>query len=257
MLLELHDVVAGYLRGVNVLQGVNLDVEQGELVCLIGPNGAGKSTVLRTISGLLKPTAGQILFDGEAVGGLRPDLILQRGIAHVMQGHSAFPEMSVHENLLMGAYTMKDRRQRKRRLQHVYEMFPLLAKRREAKAGNLSGGQQKVMEIGRALMMQPRMVLFDEPSLGLAPRTARMVFDTISRIQHEAGITVLMVEQNAKSGLGIADRGYVLELGRERLQGPASELLDDPKVAQLYLGGTTLDEANGHIAPEQAVARET
>jgi branched-chain amino acid transport system ATP-binding protein len=252
MLLELQEVVAGYLRGVNVLQGVNLRVDQGELVCLIGPNGAGKSTVLRTISGLLHPTEGRILFDGEDIGGLRPDLVLQKGIAHVMQGHSAFPEMTVHENLLMGAYAMKDKRKRKQRLRAVYEMFPLLQERREHKAGNLSGGQQKVMEIGRALMMEPRMVLFDEPSLGLAPRTARMVFDTIGRIQKEAGITVLMVEQNAKSGLGISDRGYVLELGRERLQGPAHELLNDPKVAQLYLGGTTLDASNGHVGAEQA-----
>ena len=252
MLLELQDVVAGYLRGVNVLQGVNLHVDQGEVVCLIGPNGAGKSTVLRAISGLLKPTEGRILFNAEDISGLRPDLVLKKGVAHVMQGHSAFPEMSVHENLLMGAYTLKDKRERRRRLQRVYEMFPLLKERKRAKAGNLSGGQQKVMEIGRALMMEPLMILFDEPSLGLAPKTARMVFDTIGRIQREAGITVLMVEQNAKSGLAISDRGYVLELGHERLEGPAHELLNDPKVAQLYLGGTTLDESNGHVDMPQA-----
>ena len=256
MLLELQDVAAGYLRGVDVLQGVNLYVDESELVCLIGPNGAGKSTVLRTISGLLKPSAGRVLFNGEDIGGLRPDLVLQKGIAHVMQGHSAFPQMTVHENLLMGAYTLRDRRERKRRLAHVYEMFALLKERKDAKAGNLSGGQQKVMEIGRALMMNPSMVLFDEPSLGLAPKTSRMVFDTISRIREEAGITVLMVEQNAKSGLAISDRGYVLELGRERLEGPANELLNDPKVAQLYLGGTTLDEANGHVDVRQTTEIE-
>lgn len=243
MLLELKKVVAGYLRGVDVLQGVSLHVNPGELVCLIGPNGAGKSTVLRTISGLLHPTQGQILFDGEDIAGLRPDLVLRRGIAHVPQGHSAFPAMTVHENLLMGAYTLKDKAERNRRLDKVYHMFDLLQERRDEKAGNLSGGQQKVLEIGRALMLNPRMILFDEPSLGLAPKTAKMVFETIQRLQNEAGITVLMVEQNAKSGLAISNRGYVLELGRERLEGPASELLNDPKVAQLYLGGTTLDSA--------------
>jgi ABC-type branched-subunit amino acid transport system ATPase component len=246
MLLELKGIVAGYLRGVDVLQGVNLQVDSGELVCLIGPNGAGKSTVLRTISGLLNPTQGQIIFDGEDIAGLRPDLVLRKGIAQVPQGHSSFPGMTVHENLLMGAYTSKDKAERKRRLDRVYDMFELLQERRDTKAGNLSGGQQKVLEVGRALMINPRMILFDEPSLGLAPKTAKMVFDTIKQLQQEAGITVLMVEQNAKSGLAISDRGYVLELGRERLEGPASELLNDPKVAQLYLGGTILngDEQN-------------
>lgn len=241
MLLELKEVVAGYLRGVDVLRRVNMHVESGELICLIGPNGAGKSTVLRAISGLLNPTQGQIMFDGEDIAGLRPDLVLRKGISQVPQGHSGFPGMTVHENLLMGAYTLKDKAERKRRLERIYDMFDLLQDRRDEKAGNLSGGQQKVLEVGRALMINPRMILFDEPSLGLAPKIARMVFDTIKRLQNEAGITILMVEQNAKSGLAISDRGYVLELGRERLEGPASELLNDPKVAQLYLGGTTLD----------------
>lgn len=238
MLLELREVEAGYLKGVKVLQGVSLYVQPGELVCLIGPNGAGKSTVLRAISGLLIPSQGQIVFDGQNICGLRPDLVLGFGIAHVPQGHSAFPAMTVHENLLMGAYTLRDRAERARRLDRVYGMFPLLAERRKAKAGDLSGGQQKVLEIGRALMMTPRMMLLDEPSLGLAPKTARMVFDTIKRLKDQAGMTILMVEQNAKSGLAISDRAYVLELGRERLEGPANTLLNDPRVAQMYLGGT-------------------
>jgi ABC-type branched-subunit amino acid transport system ATPase component len=244
MLLEIQDVVAGYLRGVDVLQGINLHVNAGELVCMIGPNGAGKSTVLRTISGLLKPSQGQIVFDGENIAGLRPDLVLRRGIAHVPQGHSSFPEMTIHENLLMGAYIMKNRAERNRRLKTVYGMFDLLAERRQENAGNLSGGQQKVLEMGRALMLNPRMILFDEPSLGLAPMTAKMVFNTVKQLQEESGITVLMVEQNAKSGLAISDRAYVLELGRDRLEGPANELLNDPRVAQLYLGGSTLDESS-------------
>lgn len=240
MLLELNNVVAGYLRGVNVLQGVSLHVEHNEIVCLIGPNGAGKSTVLRAVSGLLSPTQGQIIFDGEDIAGVRADLVLRKGIAQVPQGHSAFPAMTIHENLLMGAYTLRDRAERERRLTNVYEMFTMLKERRDARAGDLSGGQQKVLEIGRALMLSPRLMILDEPSLGLAPLTARSVFETIARLRREAGITILMVEQNARSGLAIADRGYVLELGRERLEGKASELLDDPKIAQLYLGGTTI-----------------
>jgi len=238
MLLELKEVEAGYLRGINVLQGVSLHVNPGELMCLIGPNGAGKSTVLRAVSGLLKPSRGHIRFDGRDIAGLRPDLVLRHGIAHVPQGHSSFPAMSIHENLLMGAYTLHDRVERGRRLDRVYTMFPFLAERRKEKAGNLSGGQQKILEIGRALMLAPRMMLLDEPSLGLAPKMARQVFDTIKRLKDEAGMTILMVEQNAKSGLAISDRAYVMELGRERLAGPAGTLLNDPRVAQLYLGGT-------------------
>lgn len=235
-LLELVGVVAGYLRGVHVLQGVSLHVAAGELVCLIGPNGAGKSTVLRAISGLLPPVSGRIRFAGQEIGGLRPDLVLRHGIAHVPQGHSAFPDMTVHENLLMGAYTVSSRAERRRRLDRVYDLFPLCRERSGEKAGNLSGGQQKVLEIGRALMLQPTMVLLDEPSLGLAPKMARVVFDTIRALRIDGGMTILMVEQNARSALAIADRGYVLELGRERLEGPAQQLLTDPQVAQLYLG---------------------
>jgi ABC-type branched-subunit amino acid transport system ATPase component len=238
MLLEIKDVIAGYLPDVNVLQGINIHVEQGELVCMIGPNGAGKSTVLRTISGLLTPSRGNINFDGKEIGGLRPDQVLHQGVAHVPQGHSSFPEMTVQENLLMGAYILRSKTERDRRMGKVYELFPILKERRNEKAGNFSGGQQKVLEMGRALMLEPKMILLDEPSLGLAPITAKRVFDTIKSLKDEMGMTVLMVEQNAKSGLAIADRAYVLELGIERLEGPASTLLNDPRVAELYLGGT-------------------
>ena len=238
MLLEIKDVVAGYLPDVNVLQGINIYVEKGELVCMIGPNGAGKSTVLRAISGLLNPSRGAIIFDDKKIGGLRPDQILHQGIAHVPQGHSSFPEMTVQENLLMGAYILRSKSERDRRMGKVYELFPILKERRNEKAGNFSGGQQKVLEMGRALMLEPRMILLDEPSLGLAPITAKQVFDTIKSLKDDMGMTVLMVEQNAKSGLAIADRAYVLELGIERLEGPASTLLNDPRVAELYLGGT-------------------
>ncbi len=237
-LLEMHEVVAGYLPGVDVLQGMTLHVDPGELVCLIGPNGAGKSTALRAISGLLKPTAGQIRFDGQELGGLPPHEVLKFGIAHVPQGHSAFPEMTVEENLLMGAYVVRDRPERQRRLAEAYAMFPLLKERRREKAGNFSGGQQKILEMGRALMLKPRMILMDEPSLGLAPKVARHVFETIQQLRDELNMTILMVEQNAKSGLAISDRAYVLELGIARLEGPAATLLSDPRVAQLYLGGS-------------------
>ncbi len=240
MLLEIQDVVAGYLPGIHVLQGLNLCVEAGELVCLIGPNGAGKSTVLRAISGLVHPNAGRIRFNGEEIGGLRPDLVLHHGIAHVPQGHSAFPEMTVEENLLMGAYILKNHKERSRRMEKVYAMFPLLKQRSKERAGNFSGGQQKILEMGRALMLEPRMILLDEPSLGLDPKTARLVFGTIQHMQQEAGMTILMVEQNAKSGLAVSNRAYVLELGRERLEGPAQTLLNDPRVAQLYLGGSLM-----------------
>jgi len=238
MILEIKDVVAGYLPDVDVLQGINIHVDQGELVCMIGPNGAGKSTVLRTISGLLKPSRGEILFDERNISGLRPDLVLRQGIAHVPQGHSSFPEMTVQENLLMGAYVLNNRTERERRMGVVYDMFPFLKERRNEKAGNFSGGQQKILEVGRALMLEPRMILLDEPSLGLAPITAKQVFETIKSLKDEMGMTVLMVEQNAKSGLAIADRAYVLELGKERLEGPAQTLLSDTRVAELYLGGT-------------------
>lgn len=238
MMLEIKNLVAGYLPDVNVLQGINIHVNQGELVCMIGPNGAGKSTVLRVISGILKPSSGEILFDGKNIGGLRPDLVLRQGIAHVPQGHSSFPEMTVQENLLMGAYVLNNGAERERRMDKVYAMFPFLKERKNEKAGNFSGGQQKILEVGRALMLEPKMILLDEPSLGLAPITAKQVFETIKSLKNEMGMTVLMVEQNAKSGLAIADRAYVLELGVERLEGPAKTLLSDPRVAELYLGGT-------------------
>ncbi len=238
MFLEIKDVVAGYLKGVDVLQGINLHVEAGELVCMIGPNGAGKSTVLRAISGLLKPSRGNIIFENQEISGLRPDLVLKYGIAHVPQGHSAFPAMTVHENILMGAYTIRNRADRIRRSELVYSNFPLLAQRRKDKVGNLSGGQQKILEIGRALMLEPKMMLLDEPSLGLDPKTAHKVFGTIQRLNEQLDIAILMVEQNAKSGLAISQRAYVLELGKERLEGPAATLLNDPRVAKLYLGGT-------------------
>ncbi|HLB49483.1 MAG TPA: ABC transporter ATP-binding protein, partial [Anaerolineales bacterium] len=237
-MLSLENVIAGYIPGVEILRGVNLRVEQGEMVCIVGPNGAGKSTVLRAVSGLIRISTGRVAFNGESLGGLRPEQILTRGIAHVPQGHSVFPKMTIYENLLMGAYTVKDRATVRRRLDKVYGLFPFLKDRAKEKAGNLSGGQQKVLEMGRALMLEPPLMMLDEPSLGLAPKTMANLFDTIKDLS-STGLTILMVEQNARQGLAASHRGYVLELGKEKFEGTAKELLESPEMAKLYLGGST------------------
>ncbi len=237
-MLALENVDASYIPGVKILRGVSLHVEEGEIVCLVGPNGAGKSTVLRTISGFLKPTTGQVTFNGRSIGGLPPEQILKLGITHVPQGHSVFPKMTVHENLLLGAYTVRDQTLVSKRLERVYSLFPLLKERMNSKAGNLSGGQQKVLEIGRALMLEPPFMILDEPSLGLAPQTMSALFETVRDLNRK-GLTILMVEQNARQGLACSHRGYVLELGKEKFEGTAEELLNSPEMAKLYLGGST------------------
>ncbi len=237
-MLVLENVVAGYIPGVDILRGVSLAVEPGEMVCLVGPNGAGKSTVLRAISGLIRLKSGRIAFNERDIAGLRPDQVLAQGIAHVPQGHSVFPKMTVHENLLMGAYTLRDRGRLAQRLERTYGLFPLLKERAREKAGNLSGGQQKVLEMGRALMLEPPLMMLDEPSLGLAPKTMAGLFEVIQQL-NRAGLTILMVEQNARQGLAASHRGYVLELGQEKFQGPAAALLDSPEMTRLYLGGST------------------
>lgn len=233
--LEVSGVCAGYGSGEDILRGVDLRVEAGSLVCLIGPNGAGKSTVLRTVTGLIPTRSGTILWAGEPIANLKPHQILARGICHVPQGRSVFPEMTVWENLLMGAYTLEDARLVEERLETVCEFFPLLAERRDVLAAQLSGGQQKMVELGRALMIKPGMMLLDEPSLGLEPRLAGGVFQKIAEL-NRTGTTILMVEQNARRGLEISDRAYVMELGQIRLEGAGRELVEDPRVRQLYLG---------------------
>jgi ABC-type branched-subunit amino acid transport system ATPase component len=251
-MLQLENVVASYIPGVEILRGVNLRVEQGEIVCLVGPNGAGKSTVLRTVSGFLKPSKGQILFNGKSISGMAPEQILMAGITHVPQGHSVFPKMTVHENLLMGAFTIKDQAVVTKRLDKVYGLFPWLKGRSREKAGNLSGGQQKILEIGRALMLEPPLMILDEPSLGLAPKTMSELFETIREL-NRGGLTILMVEQNAREGLASAHRGYVLELGKEKFEGLAQDLLDNPEMAKLYLGGST-DEDSYHRRSRKTAA---
>jgi len=241
-MLQLENLVASYIPGVEILRGVNLRVEQGEIVCLVGPNGAGKSTVLRAVSGFLKPSKGSIMFNGKSIGGMAPQKILTEGITHVPQGHSVFPKMTVHENLLMGAFTVMDKNVIEQRLEKVYSRFSWLKTRAKEKAGNLSGGQQKIVEIGRALMLEPPLMILDEPSLGLAPKTMSELFETIRELNRN-GLTILMVEQNAREGLASAHRGYVLELGKEKFEGKAKELLDSPEMAKLYLGGSTDEDS--------------
>jgi len=233
-LLELSGVVAGYAE-VEVLRGVSLAVRAGEIVCIIGSNGAGKSTLLRTVFGMVQARAGTIRFGGEDIANRPPTEVLKRGIGYVPQGRCNFPAMSVEENLEMGAYLRRDARVRGD-IEALFVRFPMLATKRRDPAGTLSGGQQQILEMAIALLLHPRVLMVDEPSLGLDPRMVELVFDTLVAMNRE-GTTVLMVEQNAKKALAVSDRGFVLELGRNRFEGTGRELLDNPDVRHHYLGG--------------------
>jgi len=233
-LLELREVVAGY-EEVEVLRGVSLAVRAGEIVCIIGANGAGKSTLLRTVFGMVPPRAGAISFAGEDIARRSSLEVLRRGIGYVPQGRCNFPAMSVEENLEMGAYLRRDARVRDD-IEALLARFPMLATKRREPAGALSGGQQQILEMAIALLLNPRLLMVDEPSLGLDPRMVEIVFDTLLAINRD-GTTILMVEQNAKKALSVSHRGFVLELGRNRFEGTGRELLDNPDVRQHYLGG--------------------
>jgi len=233
--LELRDVVCCYGQ-VTALKGVSLTVGKGELVALIGANGAGKSTTLKAISGLLHPIAGTIVFDGHDITNASARAILSLGIAHCPEGRRVFPQMSVLENLEMGAYLRSDRREIAADMARVFDQFPRLAERRQQPAGTLSGGEQQMLAIGRALMSRPKLVLFDEPSLGLAPTMVERTFDIVSSIR-SAGTTVLMVEQNASAALNMCDHAYLLESGSLALEGSGRELIDNPHVRAAYLAG--------------------
>jgi branched-chain amino acid transport system ATP-binding protein len=233
-LLELKGLGAGYGGG-DILQGVDLVVEEGSLTCIVGPNGAGKSTLLRVVSGLLRPSRGSVRFRGESISGLSPRSILNRGIVQVPQERSLFPTMTVWENVRLGAYTVRDRGLVERRLAAVCQTFPIVRERRHEPAASLSGGQQKIVEFARALMLDPSLLILDEPSMGLDPKTRSVVFSTIQSM-NQAGHTLLLVEQNARSGLGIASHGVVMESGRIRLEGPGPEVLNNPEIGRLYLG---------------------
>jgi branched-chain amino acid transport system ATP-binding protein len=235
MALTLRNVVAGYGGG-DVLRGVDLTVEEGAITCIVGPNGAGKSTVLRVISGLLTPRRGTVTFNGRSLVGLSPRQVLALGIVQVPQNHSLFPKMTVRDNVRLGAYTVQDAALVNRRLREVEELFPIVRERAGDKAGSLSGGQQRLVEFARCLMLDPRVVLLDEPSMGLDPRTLAQVFEMIT-LMHEMGRTIVLVEQNARSGLRLSTHGVVMESGRVRLEGTHTQILENPHIAELYLGG--------------------
>ncbi len=236
MLLKLHNVYAGY-EGGDVLKGISLEVEQGSTTCIVGPNGAGKSTLLCVLSGLLKPRLGEITFDGRSLVGLAPRQVLALGIVQVPQSHSLFPKMTVYENVRLGAYMLRDKALVERRLREVEELFPVVKTRAHDKAGNLSGGQQRLVEFARCLMLDPRLILLDEPSMGLDPKTFKQVIETI-KVMQSSGRTILLVEQNVRTGLSISTHGVVMESGCVRLEGTNTDILNNPQVAHLYLGGT-------------------
>lgn len=235
-LLSLDAVEAGYGRAALVLRGLSVHVPPSTIVCLVGPNGAGKSTVLKVASGMLKPRSGTVSVDGEDVTGRGPQQMLAAGLAHVLQGHSVFPEMTVEENVRLGAYSVKDPALVAERIRRVQEVFPVVAERWKQLAGLLSGGQQKQVEFARSLMIEPKVVLLDEPSMGLDPKTTATVFEQIVRMR-DHGTAVLLVEQNARRALETSDIGCVLDLGRVHIQGKADDLLADPELSRLYLGG--------------------
>jgi branched-chain amino acid transport system ATP-binding protein len=222
----------------DVLKGVSFEVDRGDCICIIGPNGAGKSTVLKSITGFLPPRKGEIYFKGQNIARLHPVEIMKRGVVFVFQHHSIFPRMKVVENLEMGAYTRQDRSGVEKDIDTAMEMFPILREKRNALAGTMSGGQQRMLELARALIQRPEMLLLDEPTLGLAPAIVHSIFQKIHEINAQLKITLMIVEQNAKSALAISHRAYVLENGMNRIEGPTQEIQNNPEVIKLYLGGT-------------------
>jgi neutral amino acid transport system ATP-binding protein len=234
-ILAAEGLVAGYVPEVDILDGVSLDVREGEIATVVGPNGAGKSTLIKAIFGLLRPRRGRIILRGEDLTGLEPHSIARRGMSYVPQLDNVFPSLTVEENLEMGSL---ERSRTRARVGDMYELFPRLGERRTQAAGTMSGGERQLLAMARALMPDPRVLLLDEPSAGLAPAFVETIFEKVRDI-NEAGVTLAMVEQNARRALAMSDRGYVLDLGRNRFQGTGPNLLENPEVAELYLGGTT------------------
>ena len=265
-MLAARDVIAGYVPEVDILNGVTLEVYEGEIVTLVGPNGAGKSTLIKTVFGLLQPREGEVTFRDEQIGGLKPHEITRRGLSYVPQLDNVFPSLTVEENLLMGGFVRSgisfragkladrfvgseraERRaasrereltmgQARERIERMYTLFPRLGERKGQDAGTMSGGERQMVAMAKALMPDPSVILLDEPSAGLAPAFVDAIFEKIADVNSE-GVTILMVEQNATRALAMSDRGYVLDLGKERFEGPGKELISNPKVAELYLGG--------------------
>jgi branched-chain amino acid transport system ATP-binding protein len=244
-MLVISDLHAGYGGG-DVLRGVNLTVADGSVTCVVGPNGAGKSTLLKIVSGLLKPRVGSVSFRGAEIGGATPRKILQAGIVQVMQSRNLFPELTVRENVELGGFLLRDAGLVRKRLAEVADQFPIVAQRAGDRAGQLSGGQQRMVEFARALMLDPALVVLDEPSMGLEPRSAALMYASIKRMS-ETGRTILLVEQNVRVGLGLADHGVVMETGRVRLEGTGAEILANPQMRALYLGGTVEEGETGEV----------
>jgi branched-chain amino acid transport system ATP-binding protein len=234
-LLEIRDVRAGYGAGPDILNGVTITIDAGRSACIVGPNGAGKSTTLKAVAGLVKVRSGEVHFDGERISGLRPDEILRRGVCFVPQDRSLFPDMTVRENLAMAGYSISGKAELARRVDEALEMFPILAERRAQRARTMSGGQQQMLALARAWILKPKLLLVDEPTMGLAPQVVQEVFGVIQRFR-EAGMSLMLVEHNVKEGLGCADWGYVLDLGRNGFDGPSGSILANPSVRELYLG---------------------
>jgi len=232
-ILEVRDLVTGY-TDLNILHGISIHIESGEIISIIGPNGSGKSTLMKTIFGLLRPRGGAIVFKDHDITGVKPDAVVRLGMSYVPQEKEFFPSLTILENLEMGAFIRDD--DISDSLERIYAIFPALKEKRQIRAGSLSGGEQRMVGIGRALMLSPDLLLLDEPSAGLAPVMRNMVFEKIAEI-NRAGTSILIVEQNARRSLGISDRGYVLETGRNRFEGRGQELLENEDVLRLYLGG--------------------
>ena len=234
IILQAENITAGYTREVNILYDVGIRLKSGQIVSVIGPNGAGKSTLLKTIFGLLKPTNGKISLKDEDITGLKPDKVANKGISYVPQVDNVFPSLTVQENLEMGAFIRND--DYSQRLNEIYELFPILGDRRKQKAGQLSGGQRQMVAMGRALMVDPQVLLLDEPSAGLSPKLVDMIFEKIIDI-NKTGVSMIIVEQNAREALKMADHGYVLAMGRNVLDDSGDALLANEEVGRLYLGG--------------------
>ena len=245
VILRTDGVIAGYIPEADILNEVSINVREGEIVTIVGPNGAGKSTLIKTIFGLLHPREGRIEFRGEEIAGRKPHDISRLGLSYVPQLDNIFPSLTVEENLEMGSL---DRSRTQEQIERMYELFPRCGERSGQAAGTMSGGERQMVAMAKALMPDPQLLLLDEPSAGLAPAFVDAIFEKVEEV-NRGGVTVMMVEQNARRALAMSDRGYVLDLGKDRFEGPGQELLDDPKVAELYLGGTArIDQPDA--APE-------